>query len=207
MAWIWVDPSEDEVPVWAEYDDKNSTFKSFNVLTDKSLPENSGTAILRVSRFKMARVRQFRCLPTTGSAPVVTQELANVLSKHVKHGEVQFYPVLVKTSDDVTGDYSFVIPLKSVPCTDLDKSVITSWIVPGRSASGFDRIAHKPKCMGDHAIARDECFQHIVVSDELRESLLSTGDKGLAFLEPEAMRDFYTKMRDRANHPGKNRLN
>ncbi len=207
MAWIWVDPSEDEIPVWADYDDKNSTFKGSYVLTDKPLPENSGTAILQVSRFKMAQVRQLRCLPTTGSAPVVNRELADVLSKHVKHGEVQFYPVLVKTLDDVTEDYGFVIPLKSVSCTDIDKSVITSWIVPGRSAFGYDRIVHKPKCIGDHAIARDECFQHILVSDELRESLLSTGDKGLAFLEPEAMRDIYTKMRDRTNHPGKSRLN
>jgi hypothetical protein len=207
VAWIWLDPSEDEVRVWAEYDHTNSTFDSSDVLTDKPLPSSAGKAILRVSRFKMARVRQLRCLPTTCSAPVVTQELADVLSKHVKEGEVQFYPVLVKTSDDVTGDYSFVIPLKSVSCTDLDKSVITDWIIPGLSAYGYEKIVHKPKCIGDHAIARDQLFRHIVVSDKLREDLLSTGDKGLAFLEPEAMRDLYTQMRDRANHPGKSRLN
>jgi hypothetical protein len=203
MAWIWTSPPSEQTSVWVDYDDKNSSFKSSDVLSDRLLPADAGTPILRVKRWKMDRIRAFRCLPTTASAPVIHREFVDLISRYAGPDEVQFYPVLVKTFDDVSGDYSFVIPFNRVVCTDVEKSKIRLWIIPGKMGHGFEKIVHHPNCLRDFAIARDECFEHVLVSNELREALLATGDKGLAFSEPQDMRDIHTMMSDWRNHPGK----
>jgi hypothetical protein len=185
MPWIWTNPSEDVVPVWADYNHKLSTFNSSWVLDGVLWPLGSGTAVFRVRRFKTDRVKALKCLPTTGSAPVVAPEMANVINGITGLGEVQFYPVQIVCHDGVVEGYSFVIPLHRYVCVEIEKSDITDWMVPGVSALEYRSLVLKPDCLGSLNIARDDVTSRIVVSDAFREALLQTKDKGLAFIRPE----------------------
>jgi hypothetical protein len=188
MAWIWTLPPDEQISVLAEYDHENSSFESYKVLTNSPLPVTSGTAILRVRRYKLQRVLTFGCLPSTSSAPIVNARFRNLIADQTDNRDVQFYPVQILATDERTDEYCFVIPLRHVPCTDLEKSKITGWTVPGVSAYDYENLRHKEDCLGNLQIARDTVLRHILVSNNLRDALLSTHDKGLAFVEPESMR-------------------
>lgn len=191
MPWIWNSPDEDKVPVYAEYDDLHSSLDGSRVLDDKPLPADAGVAIFRVRRFKSRRVRELACLPTTASAPVINKELASVLFRCAEPAEAQLYPVRVHTPDAVINDYSFVIPLNRLVCTDVEKSQITFWIIPSKSAHGYKSLQFFPGCLGNLAIARDDVTGLVVVSDQLRNALLGTGDNGLAFTAPERTSSYF----------------
>lgn len=188
MAWIWTDPPERKLPIWADFDHTHSTFASSDVLSDQPLPSDSGIAILDAKRHKLEKILLFACLPTTCSAPVVNRDLGSLLLSQTEQGAIQLYPVTVRARDGDTRDYSFVIPLATVICTDIERSQIRRWIVPEVSAFGFTTLRHRNDCLGDHAIARDKYLRHVLVSDRLRTIMLATGDKGLAFRHPEDMK-------------------
>ena len=191
MVWIWVNPDEDRVPVWADYDDRRSGLDGSEVLDGKRLPPDSGNAIFCTEQFGSRKVRSLHCLPTTGSAPVIDEELRKIIVRVAGPDEVQFYPVSVDTVDGRVEGYSFVIPLNRITCTDLQKSVITAWTVPNKYAYGYRSLRLLPNCLNGLAIARDDVTNVIVVSDALRDALVETKDKGLAFTWPEETRSLF----------------
>lgn len=192
MVWIWNDPDEDKLPICAEYNHSLSTFNPSETLDGRRLqPPDSGNAILRVKRFGSRKVRSLHCLPTTGSAPVIGEELRKIIARLADPDEVQFYPVSADTVDGRVEGYSFVIPLNRITCTDLQKSVITAWTVPNKYAYGYRSLRLLSNCLNDLAIARDDVTNVIVVSDALRDALVETNDKGLAFTWPEETRSLF----------------
>ena len=191
MVWIWSDPDEDEVTICAEYDHSLSTFDANEALDGRRLAPDSGNAIFRVKRFSSRKVRSLHCLPTTGGTRVVDEELKEVIARFAGPDEVQFYPVSIDTVDGRVEGYSFVIPLNRIPCTDVQKSVITAWIIPGKRAYGYKSLRFFPDCLNGLAIVRDFVTNVIVVSDAPRDALVETNDKGLAFTWPEETRSLF----------------
>lgn len=194
MAWIWNNLPNGRATVWVDYDER-SKFQSSWLLKRERLPTDSGQAALISKQRSLAKLRQYACLPVTVATPVINGELARVLLTIVSDRDIQFYPVIVKAKDGDLLGYRFVNPLRDVDCTDLDNTIVTSWLVPGEVAFAYDKLAHKPNCLKGSEIARDRVFSHVVVSDRLRDALVATGARELTFTKAEDMVGPHNKMK------------
>ncbi len=133
--------------------------------------------------------------------PVIDNSLQEIIARFVGDDEVQFMPVTVRTKDGEITRYSYARPLLELPCTDLERSDVVNWIIPGEQIMDARLLVFKPDCLGDKHFARDSYTSHVVVSDALKEALEATGDKGLTFRQPEDMWNIFKGSR------AENRLN
>ena len=196
QTWVWEATwqDEDQMPVWAEYDDLNSTVDSADLMFNEdtlSHPRDwTGKAILRC-RFGLKRINSLSCLPNTNASPLIDRLLQKTLLEYVGNDRVYFYPAEVKARDGITNKFNFAIPLLSVTCIDLENTKGAGRFEHSEPNElwGFRTAKHLPHCLGGNHFVRDKVYTpHVVVSDELKTALLASGDPGLAFHKIE---EFY----------------
>jgi hypothetical protein len=94
-------------------------------------------------------------------------------------------PVTVRAKRQRGFSISYARPLLYLPCLDVERSDIADWIVPGERIMDARLLVFKPDCLGGRHFARDSYTGYVVVSEQLKDALLATGDKGLKFDLPE----------------------
>jgi len=129
-------------------------------------------------------------LPNYVRCPLIDETLVEIIQRLARE-DVQFLPVTLRVKDAEITRYSYARPLHKLPCTDVAKSVIESWIVPGETIMDASHLVFKPDCLGDKHFARDSYTSHAVVSEALKDELMATGAKGLNFCLPENMWNIY----------------
>ena len=150
MIWIWTDTDEDDLPVWVDYDDERSTFEPYKMLGGERWDENSGTADFRTTRHKLSAIEALKCLPSTGSSPLVDDEIAGVIEGIAGPDAVQFSPAHVMARDGETDSFCLAIPLQSSECLDLQATKGIKWALPEQKEIliGYTRLVFKPDCLG-----------------------------------------------------------
>lgn len=189
MIWVWTDPPESEVAVWADYDDKHSPIHSYRFIECERLDKTNGSAVLLARRFKLATIESFKCLPTTAGAPAVDSDIAKVVVDVCGSEAVQFYPVSVIVSDGQSDKFRFTLPLICRECLDMEQSEGLEWALPDERLllMDYERLVFVPGSLSDCDIVRDEVTKRVLVSDNLKLALESVGDSGLHFTEPEQL--------------------
>lgn len=185
--WIWaIPPTERRVP-FANYDHEESDIPSYEVRSIRPIVQLSAAEIvLLMSNVTSARLNGMHYLPSFNRTPLIDSLLQEIIARFAGN-DIQFMPVTVRTKDAMVTRYSYARPLLELPCTDLEKSDIVSWTVPGKKIMDARLLVFKPDCLGDRHFARDSYTSHVVVSDTLKEALEVTSDKGLTFRQPEDM--------------------
>ena len=143
------------------------------------------------SRASLKRFKKLHC-PPIDTNPTIDKVWQDIILRFVPADRVQFYPVRLIARGEICDDYSWVIPFDRVRCIDLTRSDIGEG---GKVTSLKDssltlvfnvrKYVHKPGCLGDKNLARDEQdAPHLVISDELKEALAATGEDSM-FFRPE----------------------
>lgn len=176
------------VPV-ADFSYKESTLPTHKLLGSEPLPPSlPDDMILDLRRTTRAKIEAKHVLPTTAGTPLVDELVAQVIRRFAGDA-VQFVPVSVRTKDGPVERFRFARPLLELPCADLEKSEIIGWN-PDRSRIWRAKLlVFKPDCLGGRHYGRDTYTSRIVVSDELRQALLATGETWLRFHHPEDHED------------------
>lgn len=189
MAWVWTNRSYDDDPFQAVTDYKRTTVPKYRMEGPEPLAPDAGAFVLKAASYGGARVRRYGCLPAAGRNRVVHKRLVPVIAAHAAKMEYQLFPVTVTArGGEEIKEFFALIPLNEVDCTDVDKSEITEWIVPGEVAQWYRSIVHHENCLGQLNIGRDKITGHVVVSESLKAGLEATGEPGVWFCRPEEMR-------------------
>jgi hypothetical protein len=135
----------------------------------------------------LSRIENRHC-PPADSDPVVDGVWRNIIEKFVPPDRIQFFPVrLVGRGGTRSDEYFWVIPFDRVLCIDAERSLITRKLVKNGLTMifGVNEYVHFPNCLSGKHIARDlQQLSHLVVSDELRDALVATGESSM-FYRPE----------------------
>ena len=105
----------------------------------------------------------------------------------VPEDRVQFLPIRLIARGEVCDDYFWPIVMDRVFCIDPEKSTVTQKLQkPDRLIIfGVSKFAHIPGCLCKLHLARDARMNsHLLVSDELKEALSTTGEDSM-FYRPE----------------------
>ncbi|PSJ51075.1 imm11 family protein [Kumtagia ephedrae] len=94
-------------------------------------------------------------------------------------------PVTVRAKGGDVLRFSFARTLIHRPCLDVERSDIDSWIMPGVRIMDARLLVFKPDCLGDDHFVRDTLIGEMLVSEQLKDALLATGDPGLKFVLPK----------------------
>lgn len=183
MAWVWYGRLDTSFPP-AEIDERSpvhpSAFRSF-----ERAPLALGIPIFKM-RASLKPVEQLHC-PPVGVPPAIDADWQRIILKYVPADLVQFYPIKIACRDGTSEKFSLVLPLAKVRCIDPQRSDVTSKVERDDITLifGCDFYVHHPHCLFGNHLARDEQkTSHIVVSDELRDALASTGESSM-FYQPE----------------------
>ena len=190
MAWVWTDQPDDKDSFFTTYDRKYSTLRPYLLMGPAPIPPEAGSAILNARRYSAESVRRYGCLPAASDERVIHNRLRSVLLNNVSKDEVQLYPMTVQAKGKDLAEFFAVVPLNEVTCTDIARSEITGWIVPGKVADMYRSITHFEGCLGNLNIARDSVVGHVVVSDSLKAALEAAGEPGVYFSRPENMKTY-----------------
>lgn len=189
--WIWTIPPTAKRLPFAHFDYEASQIQSYEVSSTEKLDQQSPSEIiLLLSRTSSSKLDGLHSLPNIVDCPLVDERLIAIVERSARE-DVQFMPVTVRTKDEEVTRYSYARPLVELPCTDIEKSDIDDWIIPGEQIMDARFLVFKPDCLGSKHFARDTYTSHVVVSEELKDALMATGDKGLNFCLPEDMWNIY----------------
>lgn len=183
-AWIWTLPPEANALPFADYEHR-SIIGSAEIITTRWISEpQPGAVEVLLSQTNAARLESVGCLPSSARCPLLDKTLASIVRRFAIE-VLQLVPVVVRTKDAEVTRYSYARPLVSLPCLDAEKSDIDDWIIPGEIIMDARLLVFTQDCLGPHHFARDSYTSHVVVSEDLKNALLATGDKGLYFCRPE----------------------
>jgi hypothetical protein len=189
--WIWTIPASPSPLPFADFDYKASHIQSYEIAGVTTLLQHSPSEIvLLLPNIPSWRLNGMHYLPNYVECPLVDSRLADIV-EHFAGEDVQLLPVTMRTKDAEITRYSYARPRHKLPCTDVEKSVIEDWIVPGEAIMDARHLVFKPDCLGDKHFARDSYTSHVVVSEALKDALMATGAKGLNFCLPENMWNIY----------------
>jgi hypothetical protein len=189
--WIWTIPANPNRLLFADFDYKESRIQSYEIASVVPLVQTSASEIvLSMTNVFSRRLAAMHYLPNYVRCPLIDETLVEIVQRFAG-GDVQFLPVTVRTKDAEITRYSYARPRHKLPCTDIEKSVIEDWIVPGEAIMDARYLVFKADCLGDKHIARDSYTSHVVVSEALKDALMATGAKGLNFCLPEDMWNIY----------------
>jgi hypothetical protein len=184
-AFVWTTVVKQKGVAVATYSHRLSRTHSADVTGTSLLP--AGTAsdiVVLLPGASPDRLSRLHTLPNTVRCPLVDDILGEIITQFAGDG-VQFLPVTVRTKyGDVIG-FHYARPLIGLPCVDLEKSDIASWVLPGKIIMDARLLVFNPSCLGSRHLARDMYTDHVVVSEQLRDALLAVGDDGLKFERPE----------------------
>ena len=184
----WGDSEEAlNIPRWGEYDYKNSTFDASFLLGHVKPGEDHGKAIVNFPGWSLARLAQWRC-PPSPSTPIVDWAAQAVIRKFADEGQITFYPLDAVCKDGVSGEFSFIAPRLRLRCIDFAKSDLTMGLVDSGHpyVSWWKQMSFLDDCLGSAHIAWEHHLAGVVVvSEPLRDALMSLGGKGLAIVRPE----------------------
>jgi hypothetical protein len=187
MIWIWTIPPEAKRLPFAHFGDRQSRIPSYEITSSRSLAQQSPSEIILLApRVSSLRLSKMHFLPSYDRCPLVDDTLIDIVGQYAEK-QVQFMPVTVRAKDGDVLRFSYARPLLHLPCMDVEKSDIDDWIIPGEEIMDARLLVFKPDCLGDAHIARDTYTSHVVVSEQLKNELLATGDPGLNFCLPENM--------------------
>jgi hypothetical protein len=192
MTWIWADVPDETDSFYVEYLHGPDSLSSHLLMGPNLLPSDAGRAILNGRRYSAKRVLKYGIVNAASRERVVHDRLRNLISKFIpdESGIVQFYPFEIITRDGTLHEHFALIPLNEVLCTDVDRSDITTWMIPKSCAIGYRSLVHLPNCLGNLPIARDSVTGNVVISDDFKTFLEMTKESGLYFVKPEAMRTY-----------------
>lgn len=186
MNWIWVTAFDAKgIPV-ASFNHSISRVSSSDIsIGIQPLADVIATdVVLSLTRFKSQKIHRMHTLPNLVSCPLVDKKLQEIIKLFVGL-EVQFVPTLVRTKDADVFRFSYARPLVEKRCVDLERTKVDHWIIPNEAFVYADFLAFKPDCLDGKHLVRDTYTSHVVVSDELKDALMATGDKALRFERPE----------------------
>jgi hypothetical protein len=192
MAWIWLNPIEDDS--WrAEFDDDSSLpILGSDYLSDSPMSIRSVLPVYR-SGTSIEKFKSLHC-PPFGTAPVVDAVWKSIISEFVPESRIQFISVKLISGEFETDKFSWAIPFDRVNCIDLQKSKFSSKIETQDTTLifGVEQIRHLRNCMGSAHLARDtHDIGHLLVSDQLKNALSETGEDSM-FYRPEDMPTLYS---------------
>jgi hypothetical protein len=185
-ALVWIDPPEQQVPWWGDFNDGDSTYDSVELI-DPRLPV-SGVARVDINDAALEEVARWDVIPTTAGARLVSPRLRNCLASLVAK-EIAFLPAVCRFPDkaEIVG-YHFSVPLLEVPCTDLERTEVTSWIIPGKRILSARKLRFHDGCIAPTAIARDSYTESLtIIGRDLASDLAQRGFTGLHFVTPESL--------------------
>ena len=137
------------------------------------------------SRNALRRFREFHS-PPIEVTPAVDELWREIILNFVPQDRVQFLPIRLIAHGETCDDYFMLIAFDRVRAVDLEKSEITSKLEkPGITLIyGMKTVVLKPNGLGGLHLARDEQSRHLLVSDELKQALSTTGQDSV-FYKPE----------------------
>jgi hypothetical protein len=187
MAWIWLNPIEDDS--WrAEFDDDSSLpILGSDYRSDSPMSIRSVLPVYR-SGTSLEKFISLHC-PPFGAAPVVDAVWKNIILDFVPENRIQFFPVKLIAGEVETDEFSWVIPFDRVNCIDLQKSKFSSKIETDATTLifGVQQVRHLKNCLGNVHLARDtHDIGHLLISDQLKNALSETGEESM-FYRPEDM--------------------
>ncbi|MGN7770146.1 imm11 family protein [Phyllobacterium sp. 22552] len=190
MVWIWLNPvSENEYP-YADFDDANSVISSADIsVSNRALaPNDPSDIVLKIDWGSKEKVLNLACLPNGIRCPLVDDVIGEYVRKYAGD-DVELLPVTVRLREkgEVTLKFSYAHPLFHIRALDLEKSIIDHWLIPDVAVHLFSKLVFKSDCLQGRHFARDTYTNRIVVSNELKNALLLTGDFGLWFIKPEQL--------------------
>ena len=135
------------------------------------------------------KLKEFDCLPNSGSAPLVNERLKKLLES-LSPDDVQFFPAILKCAEGELEGYYFLNVTHAIKVTDFEKLVYEE-VEDAQDPFqyDFDYIAYKPDCLGQHKFARDE-YEHgnLLVSEDAALAMNAAKITGVRLIRPE---DFY----------------
>lgn len=185
--WIWKITASSSRWPHADFDDRQSLIPSHRISSVRILSDVSPSqVVLQMRRLKSQALNEMHYVPNDVRCPIVDGDIAEIIMKF-SGDDVQFLPVTINMKDGKIGRYCYARPLLGLPCVDVSSSEISDWVVPGERILYASRVDFKSNCLLGKHFARDIYTSHVIISQDMRDELFATGDKGLNFIKPEDM--------------------
>lgn len=202
--WVWDWPREG-LEFGASFDHLASAPHTFT-LGFNDAPVDTAIRPVFKSRSSLKRFKQLHSPPL--SACVAVDDLwKSIVEKFVPPDRIQFLPIRLIARGEVCDDLYWMLPFDRVICIDKNKSEITRKLEkPDKTLIfGVRTFVHLPNCLGGLHLARDsQMLSHLLVSEELKNELASTGQDSV-FYRPEEV-ETIDNMSERWKSRGSNKL-
>ena len=181
MVWAWIDPPSSNDSVWLTLNHSLTTLRTFQCPEKSDLIDSS--AYYNASRHTRSIVEAYDCLPVARSERIVSFALKRKQEECLDISQAVHHPVFVQTKSGVVDTFSVVIVMNCLPCVDIKKSNIRSWVVENEFTIDYEGLTFRNDCLMNLDIAADTTTGHIIVSDKLKSALSKTPFKGLYFAQ------------------------
>ncbi|NBN66075.1 hypothetical protein [Pannonibacter tanglangensis] len=161
--------SLEDIDVWLERADDETSISVTNLMRSSFDRDSLGALKYFVRGGNKEKVYDYHVLPSGLSVPIVSQELMEALSDVIPSCEALFVPVVLL---NLNNDFKCwaLAPTEHRPCTDLAKSAVRSWLIPGSVVLKFDTMRLRDDALGERSIVRDSNYPaHVVVSSKVAD--------------------------------------
>lgn len=134
-----------------------------------------------------SQLKKYDCLVNSSMIPLVSPKLAALLSK-LAGKDIELIDANVECVDGEFEDYKILNVTHLIKGIDHELSKYTK-MKQADAILGFKRLVHKPGCLKDYHLARDEEYKgHLLVSQSIFEAFKSEKITGVWLAMPE---EFY----------------
>lgn len=181
----------DSAGLWLEYDREKSTLDSIKIMRCEKIDPSEGSIVYKLKGRAWRKLDQYHILPFSVANPIVSNELKLAIEQIVPASDVYFFPITTHHKSGAVFHHWALMPLTEVPCLDLEKSDITSWIIPDEVVLFYEKLKFIPVCLGEKDIVRNQNLtSQILLSGKLKEVIEKYSRENICFL-----RDFEIERR------------
>ena len=183
MSLVWIDPPENEVGWWGDFNDKVSGYENVELLDP--IEPVSGVAAVDIPGASAEVVGKWDIVRNVAGSRLISARLRIHLTRLVGD-QMLMLPVVCRCRDGDVAGYHFVVPRRKVVCTDLNQTEVSSWVIPDKAIHRYRTIRFKKNCIVPTEIVRDALVSKFtVVGDDLANELRQGGYRGLNIVKPE----------------------
>jgi hypothetical protein len=188
-TYIWDVPSGTKgFPTnWGEFDYLASTFEEWHLYEGIEPNVDYGKPIIRFRGWTVEKLSHWHCPPSI-SQTIVDSAVQEIIRKFAGMNDILFYGATVFCKDGISTDFSFLAPRNDISCIDFEKSDLDldEALEDVTSIFNWRRLYFRPNCLGkNHIVWERHLAGRIVVSEPLRDAILTLKDPGICFTRPE----------------------